>query len=316
MLTRLWFAQFLLAASLPAAVEHKFTTADGVELHYVDWGGRGEPLILLPGGCDTAWIFGDIAPQLTKQARVTSLTPRGCGASGRPASGYGVDNHVADIAAFMDSLGIQRAVFAGHSLGGGKITQFARKHPTRVKGLIYLDTAFGYVAPGLEEKLGAGIAALSSKDPLASMEQWRQSARLWDLGAWSPARDRNVAEIFTVTSTGRLERRYRTPANSRIDLTRDIKAGVYAGTQIRHPALMIFSMDTDSDRSRNFPPALRREIAPLAAETQRRRKEEIAAFRANGKNVRIVELRHTAHYCFVQRPEKVVQLMGEFLAKK
>ena len=43
----------------------------------------------------------------------------------------------------------------------------------RVERLVYLDTAFGYVAPGLEEKIALGIAGLSSKDPMASMERWR-----------------------------------------------------------------------------------------------------------------------------------------------
>ena len=273
-------------------------------------------MILLPGGCDTAWIFGDIAPRLAKVARVTSLTPRGCGASGRPDSGYGVENHVADVAAFMDRFGIGRAVLGGHSLGGGKITQFSMKYPARVERLIYLDTVFGYVAPGLEEKMAPGIAGLSSKDPMGSMEKWRQTGRLWDLGAWSAGRDRDVEATFRVGASGRLERRYKAPANWRKDLERDMNAGAYAQTRIKHPALMIFAMDTDSGRIRNFPAALKRELTPLVEDTQRHRKREIAAFAANGKHVRIVKLRHTGHYCFVHRTDRVVRFMTEFLAAR
>lgn len=302
-----------LLLNLAAATEHRITTPDGVGLQYVSWGGEGEPLILLPGGCDTAWIFGDIAPQLAKHSKVYSLTPRGCGASGRPESGYSVEHHVADVAALMDSLQIERADLAGHSLGGGKITQFALKYPKRVHRLIYFDTAFGYVAPGLEEKLGEGVATLSTKDPMESLDRWKQSARLWDLGAWSPARDRNVEENFTVLPNGRLKRRFATPPNSTKDLRRDLAAGAYSQTKIDHPALMIFSLDTDRDRIKPFPADLRQKLLPLVEETQKRRKAEIAAFRANGKHVQIVELRHTAHYCFVHRPETILKRVNRFL---
>jgi hypothetical protein len=34
----------------------------GIRLQYVDWGGRGKALVLVPNACDTAFVFGDIAP--------------------------------------------------------------------------------------------------------------------------------------------------------------------------------------------------------------------------------------------------------------
>jgi hypothetical protein len=32
----------------------------GIRLQYVDWGGSGAALVLVPGGCDTAFVFGDL----------------------------------------------------------------------------------------------------------------------------------------------------------------------------------------------------------------------------------------------------------------
>ena len=104
------------------------------------------------------------------------------------------------------------------------------------------------------------------------------------------------------------------PVNWRKDFAPDMKAGTYVQTRIIHPALMIFAMDTDGDRIRNFPAALKRALTPLVEDTQRRRKQEIAAFAANGRHVRIVRLRHTGHYCFVHRTDRVVRLMEDFLA--
>ena len=47
-----------------------FVVVNGVRLHYVDWGGRGPWLLFIPGGCDTAFVFGDIAPALTSTHHV------------------------------------------------------------------------------------------------------------------------------------------------------------------------------------------------------------------------------------------------------
>src|SRR5438045_7454287 len=135
--------------------ESRFVSIGGLRLQYVDWGGHGESLIFIPGGCDTAFVFGDIASRLAQHFRVLGLTARGCGASDRPAGGYGMPHQIGDILGFMDALGIQRCTLVGHSSGGGKITQFAHSYPDRVNRLVYLDTIYGYIAPGLEAKIDA-----------------------------------------------------------------------------------------------------------------------------------------------------------------
>ncbi len=78
---------------------------------------------------------------------------------------------------------------------------------------------------------------------------------------------------------------------------------------------MIFAMDTDDDRVSRSPKSARNELEPLAHLTEQRRREEIAEFRRNSANVQIVELRHTSHYCFAQRPETVSRLIASFLLK-
>ena len=58
----------------------QFVTLDGVRFHYLDWGGDGDPLLLLAGlGC-TAHVYVELAPQLTDRFRVTVSSeevPRG-----------------------------------------------------------------------------------------------------------------------------------------------------------------------------------------------------------------------------------------------
>ena len=126
----------------------------------------------------------------------------------------------------------------------------------------------------------------------------------------------NVKEIVTVLPDARLQYRYPSPSRWSKEVTSDMEAGLYFDTRISHPALMIFAMDTDRDRAKQFDRATLRELQPLIEQTEKKRREEIEAFRANGSNVRIVEMRHTAHYCFVPRPKTVIQLMNPFLSRQ
>jgi pimeloyl-ACP methyl ester carboxylesterase len=301
--------------ALPAAGESRFISIEGLRLQYVDWGGRGETLIFIPGGCDTAFVFGDVASRLAQHFRVLGLTARGCGASDRPQGGYDMSHQIGDILGFMDELGIQRCTLIGHSSGGGKITQFAHRYPERVNRLVYLDTVYGYIAPGLEEKINEQIERTLGGHPMDSVENWKRSGKIWELGAHSAALDRDFAENFVVGEDGRIKERYDTPPTWRTEVDPDMNAGLYTDTHISHPALMIFAMDTDEDRVRQFPQKDRRDLEPLARQTEERRRDEIKKFQSNGSNVRVVELRHAAHYCFVQRPATVSHIIARFLAR-
>lgn len=294
--------------------ESRFILIGGLRLQYVDWGGRGESLIFIPGGCDTAFVFGDVAERLARHFRVLGLTARGCGASDRPAAGYDMSHQIGDILGFMDAMGIQRATLIGHSSGGGKITQFAHRHPDRVNRLVYLDTVYAYFAPGLEDRINAEIEKVLGGSAMDSLENWKKSGKVWELGARSAAMDRDFEEDFTVGPDGRIKERYETPSSWSTEVTRDMEAGLYTDTHIAHPALMIFAMDTDRDRARQLPKQARSDLEPLVRLTEEHRREEIEKFRSNGGNVRVIELRDTSHYCFVQRPVTVSHAIASFLA--
>ena len=116
-----------------------FVNANGVQLHYLDWGGNGPALIFLTGmGC-SAYIFNKFASRFTDQFRVLALTRRGQGDSDIPETGYDADTLTEDIRQFMDHLHVEKAILAGHSLAGVELTHFAAKYPNRVEKLVYLD---------------------------------------------------------------------------------------------------------------------------------------------------------------------------------
>ncbi len=116
-----------------------YVTVNGVRLHYLDWGGSGEPLVLLHGLGTTAHVFDDLAPQLTYRFRVVALTRRGHAESDHPENGYTIQQTTADLLAFLDALGIERAYLVGHSLGAAEATRLAIEHAHRVQRIVYLD---------------------------------------------------------------------------------------------------------------------------------------------------------------------------------
>ena len=132
----------LLAASVfPAQPKVQFVTVDDdVKLEVLDWGGDGPAIVLLPG-YNTAHAFDDIAPKFAQFAHVYGITRRGYGVSSQPASGYSAQRRSADVLNVLDTLKLERPFLAGHSFGGEDITTLAATYPSRIAGLIYLNSA-------------------------------------------------------------------------------------------------------------------------------------------------------------------------------
>lgn len=282
----------------------RFVDVLGVRLHYLDWGGKGDALLFLPPSCETAHIFGDIAPALTDRFRVLGPTTRGCGQSG-PADEYGLDAQLREVDGFLDALQLDRTTVAGFSASGGKAIRFARLYPSRVTRLVVFDSVYSYIAPGLEEQMGAAIAERLGDRGDAPSDWNRRYHQGWELGAWSVAMDRN-----TRATSGAV-----VPPTWWDTFRADVEAGHYYETEIGHPALMFFSTDLDQERIKQFDEQTQADLRPLAVQTDRRRRIQVAEFGRNGDHVRIVEMPATAHYCFVHKPEQVIRETRRFLAE-
>ena len=119
-----------------------FANVNGVRLHYLDWGGTGDGLLLLPGFGDNASIFNGFAQKFTDHFHVIGLTRRGSGESDKPSTGYDTATRVEDIQQFLDALKIEKTTIIGHSMAGDEVTLSGSLYPGRVNKLIYLDAAY------------------------------------------------------------------------------------------------------------------------------------------------------------------------------
>lgn len=170
-----------------------FIAHRGVRLHYLDWGGTGPVVVLMPGYALTAHAFDDIGHRLSREFRVVAITPRGFGESDAPdTSDYTIATLAADLRAVLDSLGVRRAALVGHSLSGSTISAFAIASPERVTRLVYLD-AFPYFA-------AAGGDSVDARSPVPSpafsgdmtYPRVRRFLERYRFGGWSPALDADL----------------------------------------------------------------------------------------------------------------------------
>ncbi|WP_299401933.1 alpha/beta hydrolase [uncultured Roseobacter sp.] len=112
-----------------------FTTSDGTEIFYKDWGPRtAQPIVFHHGwplsgdDWDNQMLFF-----ASKGFRVIAHDRRGHGRSEQTDIGHNMDTYAADVAELVEELDLTNAVHIGHSTGGGEAARYvARAEPGRV----------------------------------------------------------------------------------------------------------------------------------------------------------------------------------------
>jgi pimeloyl-ACP methyl ester carboxylesterase len=118
----------------------QYVNVNGVRLRYLDWGTVGKkPLICLHGNTRQAHIWDEFSEVMSAHYQVYALDQRGHGESDWAADGYHRDKYVADLAAFMDELSIDKVVLVGLSMGGWNSLLYAADNPKRVERFIMVD---------------------------------------------------------------------------------------------------------------------------------------------------------------------------------
>jgi pimeloyl-ACP methyl ester carboxylesterase len=111
--------------------------ATGVRVPYGEQGDAdGVPVVFLHPYADSHRFFELALPYLPAGIHAYLPTQRGHGDADKPPSGYSLDDLSGDVAAFLDAVGVPRAVVVGHSSGGYVAQRFALDHPDRVLGLV------------------------------------------------------------------------------------------------------------------------------------------------------------------------------------
>lgn len=115
---------------------------NGAQLYY-ELHGSGAPLVLIEGLGTATWLWEQQVPAFAEHFTTVVYDNRGVGRSEAPAGPYSIGLMADDLAALLDTLGVERAHVLGVSLGGFIAQEFALRYPERVDRLILVSTSAG-----------------------------------------------------------------------------------------------------------------------------------------------------------------------------
>ncbi|MBO2449618.1 alpha/beta hydrolase [Actinomadura barringtoniae] len=127
-----------LARSLPGGFRSHHANVNGTRLHYVA-GGKGDPLILVPGWPATWWSYRKVMPALARHYRVIVVDIRGMGGSDKPQGGFDKKTMARDIYELVRKLGYRSVNIAGHDIGAMVAFSFAANHAAATRKVALLD---------------------------------------------------------------------------------------------------------------------------------------------------------------------------------
>jgi pimeloyl-ACP methyl ester carboxylesterase len=293
----------------PAPHRAGYALSGGVRIQYLDFGGSGEPLVLLTGLGSSAHIFDDLAPRFTDKFRVIALTRRGHAQSDHPDTGYGLDTLVADLKAVLDTLGLRRVNLAGHSIAGRELTRFATLYPDRVASLIYIDALLQ--TAGLERLIAEDTIKVKATDAdFATFESGRAWFQRCFFGFWSPALEADFR--LNTTSSETTDRILQDAMRS--------SARRQDYSKIRVPTLVLYTLATLEQRRpcvAHSPDRKRAARAEAYLDRKYRpyQQASVDSIRRQMPNAKVVELKGH-HFLFISNQDEVVREMRQFLLNR
>ena len=265
-----------------------FVEANGVRLHYLDYGTAGRrPMLCVHGGAAHAHWFDFVAPGFTPDHHVFSLDLRGHGDSAwADPHTYSFKIYAEDVNALVEKLDLRDFVLIGHSMGGMISLVYAATHPGRVGRLVMVDSIMLMPMDNVSKMREFGARPARS---YATQEELIARYRL------EPAETQMAApEVIhrMAIHSGRQDAdgRWQHKADRRVYANFERIAGVPLWEKVKVPALAI-----RGERSTRFTP------------------EVLAEIRARAPQVQMAEVSASDHHITLDNPQGFVDVVQTFL---
>ena len=266
----------------------RFVEANGVKLHYLDYGTAGcRPMLCVHGGAAHAHWFDFVAPGLTPDHHVFAPDLRGHGDSAwADPHTYSFKSHAEDINAFLEKLDLSDVVLIGHSMGGMISLLHAATHPGRVSRLIIVDSIMLMPMDRVSK-----MREFSARPGKSYTTQDELIARYRLEPAESQLAAAEVIHRMAIHS-GRQdgEGRWQHKADRRVYANFEQIAGVPLWEKIKVPALVI-----KGEHSTRFTP------------------EVLAEIRAGAPQVQMAGVPASDHHIMLENPKGFVDVVRKFL---
>ena len=258
-----------------------FVRVNGVVLHHEVRGEADGPTVVFSNSLGTDFrIWDKVVAEIGKTNRVVLYDKRGHGLSEATSQPYRIEDHVNDLSALLDHLGVTQAVVVGLSVGGLIAQGLAAARPELVKAIILCDTAHKIgTADAWNARIDAvnanGIASIGD----AIMERWftesYRSPENPDFVGYTAMLTRTTVDGYAGTCAALRD----------ADLTASTAA-------LKLPVLCVVG-----DQDGSTPPNLVRSTADLI------------------EGSRFEVIKGAGHIPCVEQPEQTIRLISEFLAE-
>jgi pimeloyl-ACP methyl ester carboxylesterase len=163
--------------------------------------GRGVPMVVVHGFTAEGFLYAQTLSRLVSSGfKVIAIDTAGHGGTEGLREGAGnLTDYAGLLGRVVDFLGIQRALYVGHSMGGRLVTELLAREPERGVALVLLDAivgdtwdnmvAFYRFAPPLMAVTGTSLL-LDALSTLPVVRDRNQARKLWKL--WVPVLTHNV----------------------------------------------------------------------------------------------------------------------------
>lgn len=189
--------------------------------------GSGPPVVLIHGMVNSSRHWRAVAERLADRYTVIAPDLVGHGDSATPRGDYSLGAHATVIRDLLSALGIERATFVGHSLGGGVAMVFFWQFPERVERLALVSSGGlgeevspllrSAAIPGFRHVIAMVANRLVIRMLRAAGKQTRDVAR-----ALQPLDTRGAREAFVQTLRAVIDvHGQRVSANDRLYLLED-----------------------------------------------------------------------------------------------
>ena len=273
---------------IPAPSTSRFIEANGIKLHYLDYGTAGcRPMVCVHGGAAHAHWFDFVAPGFTPDYHVLAPDLRGHGDSAwADPQTYSFDTHAEDLNAFLEKLDLKDVVLIGHSMGGMISLVYAAAHPGRVGRLIIVDSTMLMPMDRVTR-----MREFSARPARSHATQDELVARYRLEPAESQLAATEVIHRMAMHS-GRQdgEGRWQHKADRRVYTNFEQVAGVPLWEKIKVPALVI-----KGEHSTRFNPGV------------------LAEIRARAPQVQSAEVPASDHHITLENPRGFVDVVRKFL---
>lgn len=229
--------------------------ANGLDMHVVEYGSEGPPVLMLHGFPQSSREYRRVASALAADARVVAPDLRGAGSTAAPAEGYDLDTVCADVTALLDALGIARVTLVAHDWSALVGFELCLRAPDRFERYVAIAVPAPYIrmTPKLAGAMVRSMPQLWFQWVIATpglgprlLSRGRQRLAHWLLRSFEVTRidDDDVAAYVGVLrepararAASALYRRLILPGFS------SVMRGTYRGRVLRVPTLVLFGAE-------------------------------------------------------------------------